>query len=290
MQPSVLLRNTETIEEPVQQDTLTQRYTAEAAAFVERAKDRPFFLYFAHTMPHIPLHASGSFRGRSAAGLYGDVVEELDWSVGEVLKAIRGAGLDRQTLVVFSSDNGPWYQGSAGPLRGRKGSTYEGGIRVPGIVRWPGHIQAGTISGEPACTLDLFPTAAVLSGYSDAGAAASLPLDGRSILAVLTGDQKKLPERLLLFFDTIYLQTARFGRWKIHVSRWRVPRYTPGYSDKTNNILKKPELYDLPVDPDESYDLAPDHPEVVRDLQGRIRQALAGFPKEIQIANSGLMT
>jgi arylsulfatase A-like enzyme len=289
MQPSVLLRNAEKIEEPVQQDTLTRRYTAETTGFIQNSKGRPFFVYLAHTMPHIPLHASEDSRGKSAGGLYGDVVEEIDWSAGEVLDAIRRAGLDRQTLVAFASDNGPWYQGSSSPLRGRKGSTYEGGIRVPGIFRWPGHIPAGTVTAEPVCTLDIFPTAAALSGYSDPANAASLPLDGRGILPLLTGRQKKIPERLLLFFDSVYLQSARCGRCKIHVSRWRVPRYTAGYSDKANAILARPELYDLSVDPAESYDLAQDRPDAVRDLQNRIRQALAGFPEEIQTANAGLM-
>jgi arylsulfatase A-like enzyme len=286
MQPSVLLRNTEKIEEPVRQERLTGRYTEEAAAFIERARRGPFFLYLAHSMPHIPLYASADFRGNSPAGLYGDAVEEIDWSVGVLLSTIRRLDLDRETLVVFSSDNGPWYQGSPGPLRGRKGWTYEGGVRVPGIFRWPGRIPPGRVSDVAACTLDFFPTAEAIAGGT--GIASSLPPDGMNILPFLTGELKSLPDRLLLFFDTVFLQTARFGRWKIHVSRWRVPRYTPGYSGESNNTLRNPELYDVSVDPGESYDLAADQPQIVRDLQSRISDALRTFPEEIRTANSTL--
>jgi arylsulfatase A-like enzyme len=287
MQPSVLLRNTEKVEEPVRQENLTRRYTEEAAAFIERSRGGPFFLYLAHSMPHIPLHASTDFRGKSPAGLYGDAVEEIDWSVGVLLSTIRRLDLDRETLVVFSSDNGPWYQGSPGPLRGRKGWTHEGGVRVPGIFRWPGRIAPGRVSDMPACTLDFFPTAAAIAGHT--GTASALPPDGINILPFLAGEQKSLPDRLFLFFDTVFLQTARFGRWKIHVSRWRVPRYTPGYSGETNNTLRNPELYDVSVDPGESYDLAADQPQIVRDLQLRISDALRTFPEEIRTSNSGLV-
>jgi arylsulfatase A-like enzyme len=287
MQPSVLLRNTEKVEEPVRQENLTRRYTEEAAAFIERSRGGPFFLYLAHSMPHIPLHASTDFRGKSPAGLYGDAVEEIDWSVGVLLSTIRRLDLDRETLVVFSSDNGPWYQGSPGPLRGRKGWTHEGGVRVPGIFRWPGRIAPGRVSDMPACTLDFFPTAAAIAGHT--GTASALPPDGINILPFLAGEQKSLPDRLFLFFDTVFLQTARFGRWKIHVSRWRVPRYTPGYSGETNNTLRNPELYDVSVDPGESYNLAPDQPQIVRDLQLRISDALRTFPEEIRTSNSGLV-
>ena len=290
MAPSVLLRGIEKIEEPVRQDTLTARYTEEAIAFIERAQDRPFLLYLAHTMPHIPLHASERFRGRSPAGLYGDAVEEVDWSVGEILSALRRFGLDRDTLVAFSSDNGPWYEGSPGPLRGRKGWTYEGGVRVPGLFRWPGQIRAGVSSDEPACTLDVFPTAAAVAGFPDPASASRLPLDGRNVLSLLRGGQTRLPDRLLAFFDTVYLQTARYGPWKIHVARWRVPRYVSGYSDKNNVVLKTPELYNVALDPSESYNLATDRADVVRDLRGRIADALATFPAEIQEANRELLS
>ena len=143
MTPRPLMHNTEVIEEPAKLETLTPRYTEQALRFIERSREKPFFLYMPHTYPHIPLAASPRFRGKSPLGLYGDVVEELDWSVGEVFTALRRHGLDDNTLVMFSSDNGPWYQGSPGRLRGRKGMTLEGGVREPFIARLPGRIPAG---------------------------------------------------------------------------------------------------------------------------------------------------
>jgi arylsulfatase A len=289
MRPTPIMRNGEVVEESAQQDTLTRRYTEEAISFIQRAKGQPFFLYLAHNMPHIPLHASDPFKGKSAGGLYGDVVQELDWSVGEVLKALKRSGLDRDTIVFFSSDNGPWYQGSAGPLRGRKGWTYDGGVREPGIVRWPGRIPAGRVSDEPAATVDFFPTALALAGEKDALAASKQPLDGKSILPFLLGREEKSPGNVYLFFDGPYLQTARADRWKIHVARWNIPRYTAASGQQKNVRLATPELFDMIVDPGESYDVAAEHAEVVTELKARIIAALRTFPKEIQQANSELL-
>src|SRR2546422_5846512 len=285
MSPRPLVRNAETVEEPARLETLTRRYTEEAVGFIERSKGKPFFLYLAHTMPHIPLAASEGFRDKSAGGLYGDAVEELDWSAGEVLRSLRRAGLERDTLVLFSSDNGPWYQGSAGPLRGRKGSTYEGGVREPGIAWWPGHIRAGSVSDEPVATIDLFPTALALAGEADPTSATRLPLDGRNILPLLLGRERKSPNDLLLFFDGLYLQTARAGRYKLHAARWNIPRYTAASAQQRNQRLARAELYDLTGDIGESYDLAADRPEIVRDLLGKIAAALGTFPEEIRQAN-----
>jgi len=289
MSPTPIVRNDDVVEEPAKQDTLTRRYTEEAISFIERAKGQPFFLYLAHNMPHIPLHASERFRGKSAGGLYGDVVEELDWSVGEVLNALKRSGLDRDTIVFFSSDNGPWYQGSAGPLRGRKGWTYDGGVREPGVVRWPGSIRAGRVSDEPVATIDFFPTALVLAGERNIAAASKQPLDGKNILPFLLGQETKSPENVYLFFDGPYLQTARAGRWKIHVARWNIPRYTAASGQQKNVRLATPELFDMNVDLSESYDVAADQPIVVRDLRARIIAALRTFPQEIQQANSELL-
>ena len=185
-----LMRDTEIIENPVDQTTLTRRYTEEAVAFIEKNADKPFFLYMPHTFTHVPLYASDAFLGKSEGGLYGDVVEEIDWSVGEVLKAIKDAGVDENTLVVFTSDNGPWLRfgdhgGSAGPLRDGKGTTFEGGMRMPTIARWPGTIEAGRTDNRIAATLDFLPTFAELAGATVPDAR---PMDDRSIAGVLRGD------------------------------------------------------------------------------------------------------
>ena len=289
MTPTPLVRNDKIVEEPANQNTLTRRYTEEAIGFIERAKAKPFFLYLAHNMPHIPLHASERFKGKSAGGLYGDVIEELDWSVGEVLSALKRLGLDRETIVFFSSDNGPWYQGSAGLLRGRKGWTYDGGVREPGIVRWPGRIRAGRVSDEPVSTIDFFPTALKLAGGENTATRTHQPLDGKDISAFLFERDAKRPDNLYLFFDGPYLQTARAGRWKIHVARWNIPRYTAASRQQKNILLATPELYDMTVDIGESYDVAAAHSDVVSSLRARIIAALKTFPKEIQEANTELL-
>ncbi len=289
MQPSMLWRGTEIIEQPVKQETLTQRYAQEAVSFIERSKSKPFFLYLPHNMPHIPLYASEKFKGKSAAGIYGDAVEEVDWAVGEVLAALKRLGLDRDTLVMFSSDNGPWYEGSPGPLRGRKGWTYDGGVRVPFIARWPGKIKPRTVSDQPMATIDFFQTALALIGDKNPAAASKLPLDGNNALAFLLGQDKKAPDNVYLFFDGPYLQTARWGQWKIHVARWNIPRYTAASSQQKNNKLAKPELYDMTGDAAESYNVAARYPDIVKDLQTRIIAKLKTFPEEIQQANADLL-
>jgi arylsulfatase A-like enzyme len=289
MMPTPLMRNVEVIEEPAKQDTLTRRYTEEAISFIEREKAKPFFLYLAHNMPHIPLHASDRFGGKSASGRYGDVIEELDWSVGEVLRALKRIGLDRDTIVFFSSDNGPWHQGSAGPLRGRKGWTYDGGVRVPGIARWPGHIRPRTVSEVPVATIDFFPTALALADSKGTAAEFKEPLDGKNVLPFLLGRASKSPETLYLFFDGAYLQTARAGPWKIHLARWNIPRYTAASAQQKNVRLLTPELFDMRVDPGESYDVAAQQPAVVAELTDRVIAALRTFPAEIREANAELL-
>jgi arylsulfatase A-like enzyme len=289
MQPSILMKMGEVIEQPVKQETLTLRYTGEAVKFIEQSKGKPFFLYLPHNMPHIPLFASEKFKGKSAAGAYGDAVEEVDWSAGEILATLKRLGIDRETIVIFSSDNGPWFEGSPGHLRGRKGWTYDGGVRVPCIARWPGKIKAGSVSDEPLATIDFFQTALALAGEKNLAAASKLPLDGRNGLPFLLGQEKKSPENLYLFFDKEFLQTARFGRWKIHVARWNIPRYTAASAQQKNNRLARPELFDMTVDPSESFNVAARYPEVMKDLQARIAAALKTFPEEIQKANAELM-
>lgn len=281
MTPRVLLHNTEVVEQQATLETLTPRYTERAVKFIEESKDSPFFLYMPHTYPHIPLAASERFRGKSAFGLYGDVISEVDWSVGEVLDALRRKGVERDTLVVFTSDNGPWYQGSPGRLRGRKGSTWEGGQRVPAMVRFPGRIPAGRVCAGVTSLMDVMPTVAALCG----AAPPAKPLDGVDIWPLLSGQKTELDREALLMFDDINLQCARWKDWKLHVARHNTQVYNPAPPGGRKNIfLAKPELYDAVRDVDESYDQAAEHPDVVREMMARIERVMAGFPDAVRNA------
>jgi len=263
MTPTPLMRGETVIEQPAVQETLTLRYTQEAIAWIRAQGDRPFFLYLPHTMPHVPLAASPAFRGRSPAGLYGDVVEELDWSVGEILRTLRELGRERETLVLFTSDNGPWLTqgangGSAGPLRDGKGETCEGGMRVPMIAWWPGTIPAGRVCDRWASTLDLFTTLIRLAGGTEPR---DRMIDGRDIRPLLLG-RGSMPRaddfHPFFFHRAEQLQAVRVGRWKLHLGRNLQP-------------LPQPELYDLEADPGEQQNLAPQRPWLVEQLQKRVR-------------------
>jgi arylsulfatase A len=289
--PSLLMQNTTTIESPVQLDTLTSRYTDQATGFIEASGNNPFFLYMAHTFPHIPLAVSTKFKGTSGLGMYGDVISELDWSVGQVLASVKANGLDNDTLVIFTSDNGPWYQGSAGRLRGRKGWSYEGGVREPFIARFPGRIPAQRLGGKfsvagrvidgMATTMDLMPTIANLAGAQ----LPSAPLDGMDIWPLLTGSQQSLDREVFLYFDSWYLQCARLGPWKLHFSRYNDYAYSPDpIGGRMNLPLVTPELYNLETDPDESYNVAPDNMSVVADIQARVLKMLPSFPPQVLAA------
>jgi arylsulfatase A len=281
MTPRVLLHNTEIIEDTANLDTLTKRYTEQATSFIRQSKGSPFFLYMPHTFPHIPLGASPEFRGKSSEGLYGDVIEEIDWSVGQVLRSLKENGVEDNTLVIFSSDNGPWYQGSPGKLRGRKNTTYEGGVREPFIARWPGHIPKGRVSDQLCSLLDVFPTVAGLCG----GKLPSKPLDGLDIWPLLSGKKQTMERDPLLYFNAWDLQTARWGNWKLHVARFNTAAYVPAPVGGVHNfILPHPELYNLASDPDESYDVAPSHPEIIAKMQAKIAEMLISFPEEVQKA------
>ena len=281
MNPRVLMHNTEVIEQTADLTTLTARYTEQARNFIEKSKGAPFFLYMPHTFPHIPLAASERFRGKSSEGLYGDVVEEIDWSVGEVMRALRQNGLDRDTLVMCSSDNGPWYQGSPGKLRGRKNTTYEGGVREPFIARWTGHIPPGRVCEGLASMMDVFPTVAKLCN----AALPAKPLDGIDIWPMIHGDAASIDRAPLLYFDNWDLQCARWMNWKLHVARHNTAAYTPAPPGGRHSfILPKPELYNLASDPDESYDVAPDNPQIVEQIQAKIAEMLKGFPQPVQQA------
>jgi arylsulfatase A len=281
MNPRVLMRNTEVIEQTADLESLTERYTDEARKFIASSKGSPFCLYMPHTYPHIPLGASKRFRGKSAEGLYGDVVAEVDWSVGEVMQALKQNGLDRNTLVMFSSDNGPWYLGSPGKLRGRKNTTYEGGIREPFIARWPGKLPAGRVCNGLASMMDIFPTVAKVCG----GAMPAKPLDGIDIWPLLHGDTQSIDRAPLLYFDNWDLQCARWMNWKLHVARHNTGAYMPApQGGRHSYTLAKPELYNLANDPDESYDVATDNPQIVAQIQDKITAMLPGFPEPVQKA------
>ncbi|MBE3096694.1 MAG: sulfatase-like hydrolase/transferase [Planctomycetes bacterium] len=266
-----LIRNEAVIESPANQATLTKRYTEEAIQFLTANKDRPFFLYFCHNMPHVPLAASEDFRGKSPRGLYGDAVEEIDWSVGRVLDTLKALGLEENTLVLFTSDNGPWLAppiaedgGSAAPLRGAKMTTWEGGFRVPAIFRWPGKVPAGRTCDEILTTLDLMPTLAQLAGTA---APADRVIDGKDIAPVLFGRPgAKSPHEAFFYYADRSLQAVRSGKWKLALTRPDNPDGVIGWYAIHTQPLEKPQLFDLEADIGETRDVAADHPDVVAAL------------------------
>jgi arylsulfatase A-like enzyme len=263
------------------QSQLTGTYARRAVAFVEANRDRPFFVYLAHTMPHVPIFASARFRGRSRQGLYGDVVEEVDDSVGQVLAALRRLGLERDTLVLFSSDNGPWlsygdHAGSAGPLREGKGTAFEGGVRVPFLARWPGRIPAKTVVSEPAMTIDVLPTIARIVGAP----LPERPIDGLDISPLLFGETgARSPHEALLFYYGTELRAVRGGRYKLvlpHRSQsLDGPAGSGGVPGKYKQVDVPLALYDLVADVGETTDVAPAHRDVVARLQALAERARA---------------
>jgi arylsulfatase A len=256
-----LVRNGEIIERPVDHRTLTKRYTEEAVRFIELNKTRPFFLYVAHNMPHIPLARSADYVGHSAAGIYGDVVEEIDWSAGRIVDAVRAAGIERRTLVVFTSDNGPWlpfktHAGSAGPLRNGKGTTWEGGVRTPAIFWWPGTVKPSVVT-DMGSAMDLFVTAARLAG---APIPSDRAIDGVDLRAPLTGAGPS-PRQILFYYWDSELRAVRKGAYKAHF-------ITSGaYGDGEARVEHTPPLlFNLAEDPGERRDIAALRPEVIADL------------------------
>jgi arylsulfatase A-like enzyme len=264
-------RNAEAIEGDVDQDALTERYTTEAVEFIQRAAPKgPFFLYLAHNMPHLPIHASGRFRGRSPAGLYGDVIEMLDWSSGEVVDALEKAGVSGRTIVVFTSDNGPWldlparmlqagnsawHAGSPGLLRGWKATTYEGGVRVPAIVRWPGVVPAGQVSNEITASMDLFVTLATAGGGL---LPRDVAFDGHDLRPFLSGSASS-PRHDYFYINGKEVEGVRIDEWKLRVAAGSAP-----------------ELYQLDLDPSERFNRAADEPAIVAKLRKRLEAFAAG--------------
>ena len=267
MAPVELYQGTEMIEFPVIQNTLTKRYTDQAISFIEKNQQKPFFLLLSHAFPHVPLVASKEFAGTSKAGLYGDVVEELDWSTGKVLDTLARLGLDENTLVIFTSDNGPWWEGSPGQFRDRKGSSWEGGMRVPFIARWPEEIPAGLVSPEPAMNIDVFPTLLAAAGAPLPG---DKDIDGLDILPMLQG-RTTSPHEALYFFDKDRIAGVRSGKWKLVVeSKYQTVISSFDHPDSYYGPVGL--LFDLENDPSETYSYAREHPEVVKRLRRYLQE------------------
>ncbi|NRB61887.1 MAG: sulfatase [Saprospiraceae bacterium] len=244
------------------QETLTEDYTRKAVEFISTHTDQPFFLYLAHSMPHLPVSTSERFQGTSQAGLYGDVIETLDWSTGEILKALKEHKLDEHTIVVFTSDNGPWqnlpdrmlqrdiepwHSGSTGPLRGAKATTYEGGFRFPCVIRWPGTLPADRVIPNTLHTMDLFTTLSLLAG---AEPPADRPIDGRDIWPILSGESQHLSDDPFFYLWLENLHAVRKGEWKLRITE-----------------AEGTQLFHLGQDPSEKFNLADSYPNTVDSLQ-----------------------
>ncbi len=265
-----LLEDGKVIEQPAVQSTLTKRYTEQAVKFITEKKGGPFFIYFAHTFPHIPLFASPDFKGKSRAGIYGDTVEELDWSVGRVLETLKKEGLAENTLVFFTSDNGPWLMmgnqgGSAGPLQEGKGSTWEGGMRMPGIAWMPGRIKPG-LTSMMANAMDLYPTVLAMAG---AEKPVDVRIDGEDISSLLF-ESKPLPQRPFFYYRNAELFACRMGEYKAHF------KTQPGYKEPKVTSHEPPLLFDLGRDPSEKRDVAASHPDVISQIKDAVRIHQAG--------------
>ncbi len=291
MRPVQIVHNEKVVQYPVVQGHLTRDYTARALEFISRKRSNPFLLYLAHNMPHKPLAASEEFYSRQPGRLYADVIRELDWSVGEVLKKIKELGIERDTVVLFLSDNGPWYGGSTGVFRGMKARPWEGGIRIPLIAHWPGHIPPGLVSREICGVIDVFPTLCQLAG-------APVPddrvIDGKDILPLMTKSGAASPHEAIYAMSGPQLHVIRSGKWKLHVRTpgsstaidagpdWVDPRGPDGLTiiaqfeqarpnqypgRQTGDAPKEMMLFDLEKDPSEEHDAAQANPEVVKRLR-----------------------
>ena len=274
-----LMQDEQIIERPADQRTITRRYTEQATAFIRQHRKQPFFLYLPHSLPHIPLFRHPDFAGQSLRGLYGDVIEEIDWSVGQVLETLRKLDLEDNTLVFFTSDNGPWlifneHGGSAGLLRDGKGSTWEGGMREPTLAWWPGTIPAGAVATELASTMDIFATAHEIA---DIDMPTDRVMDSHNLMPILT--QTGSSTRKQLFYYRGYnLMAVRQGPWKMHLMTQNA------YGQPEPIVHQRPLLFHLDRDPSEKHDLGEDQPEVIEQLQ----QAVAAHKAAMKPADSEL--
>ena len=309
MRPVRLIDGQVVVEYPVVQATLTKRYTERALDFIESHREKPFILYLAHSMPHRPLACSEEFYHKSGTGLYGDVISELDWSVGQVMAKLKSTGCDDRTLVIFTSDNGAYYGGSSGTLRGMKGTAWEGGFRVPCLFRWPGRLPAGKVSHALTTTMDLFATVLAVANTKTPG---DRIIDGNNLLPVLTED-KFDPERIVLGQRRDQLATVRNSRWKLHVlehpnapkpkdpSQSKSETPAVGKRDPDGVTLLAPydqalrdvypglrdgdettalSLFDLENDPGEQHNVADQHPDIVSRLRAAFDSAQRSFAED----------
>ncbi len=292
--PVAFWRNQTEIEKDIglDQEQYTGLFNEEAVAFIERSKDQPFFLYLAHKDPHQPCIPSEAFSGTSKGGPHGDTIQEVDWGVGEIIKNLKKNGLDKNTLIFFTSDNGPWYDGSPGDLRGRKGQSFEGGYRVPMIAWWPGNVLSGAVCSQPAMNIDFFPTILKLAGVEPPE---DRIIDGKDIWGLLSEKDSKGPHDALYFFHDYEIEGLRAGKWKyfryIHHYTYPVPldkpnnfigklsdenmrfTFTSKVTGKTETIRELgqwPLLYDLEYDRGENYNVAKHHPDVVSSLHDEL--------------------
>lgn len=269
MKPFDLYHHKTVVQSPVDQQKLTDRYASAATDFIARNADRPFFLYYAETFPHIPLFVPDDKAKQSKAGLYGDVVEHLDAGIGRIMKALDKHGLTDNTLIIVTSDNGPWFEGDGGPMRGRKGETFEGGYRVPFIARWPGKFRAGSLSKEMAMNIDLLPTLASITGQE-------LPkdrtIDGRDISAMLAKGEPS-PHETLFFFDGNNIAAVRDNRYRLVLNGFY--RNFPVPFEQFGAAL----LFDLKTDPLERFNYLRDNPEVYKKLMSKVQD----MRKEVEV-------
>ncbi|MBL8215748.1 MAG: sulfatase [Bryobacterales bacterium] len=308
MRPVQLVHNERVVEYPVAQSELTRKYTAKALEFIEANRARPFFLYLPHAMPHKPLAASEDFYTPDTPGdLYSDVIRELDWSVGQVLEKVKALGIDNDTLILFTSDNGPWYGGQTGGLRGMKGRSWDGGIRVPMIARWPGRVAADVVTKELAGIIDIFPTAVAAAG-------AEVPkdrvIDGKNLLPMLANADGKSPHEALFAMSGAQLAIVRSGKWKLHyrdpgrdgmldnaqaTKDWVDPRGPDGVTLIAQTEQARPAtehpgvrggvagkamlLFDVEADPGEQRDVSDSHPDVVKRLKGLFEKLDGEVPR-----------
>lgn len=277
-----LMRDLEIVERPADQTTITRRYAEEAASFIKKNKDEKFFLYLPHSLPHVPLFRSKEFEGKSLRGLYGDVIEEIDWSVGHVLQTLRDLKLDKNTIVWFTSDNGPWltfndHGGTAGLLREGKGTTWDGGMREPSICWWPGTIPAGQVSAELGTTMDIYSTSLALSG---ATLEEDRIVDGYDLTKSLKGNEKS-PREFVYYYRGTRLMALRKGPWKAHFATQE------SYTGNNKRIEHDPPvLYNLEVDPSEKWNVAEKHPEVIAEIKAAADahgKTVVAVPSQLEI-------